>query len=83
MALLKLIFETQKFEQNNYEELIQRCAWRLVRSAQDKLGDEKGAEKRVWAIEQLKKEFSALGESAEHYIRAAYINYKTEIRYAT
>lgn len=82
MALVKLIFETQRAEQNNYEELIQRCAWRLIRSAQDKLGDEKGAEKRVWTIGQLKKEFPSLGESAEHYIRAAYINFKTEMKYA-
>lgn len=69
-------------ERNQLEELIQRCAWRLVRSAQDKLGDEKGAEKRIWAIEQLKKEFPMLGESAEHYIRAAYMNFKMETKYA-
>lgn len=83
MAIIKLIYESPQAERNHHEELIQRCAWRLVRSAQDKLGDEKGAEKRVWAVEQLKKEFPALVESAEHYVRAAYINYKTEIRYAT
>ena len=71
----------KSFLKNQQEELIQRCAWRLVRSAQDKLGDEKGAEKRVWAVEQLKKEFPTLGESAEHYIRAAYINFKTETKY--
>jgi hypothetical protein len=82
MAFIELSYDCQNAEKNSNEELIQRCAWRLVRSAQDKMGDEKGAEKRVWAIEQLKKEFPDLNEKAEHYIRAAYMNFKTETRYA-
>lgn len=81
MAIIKLIYESLQAERNHHEELIQRCAWRLVRSAQDKMGDEKGAEKRVWAIEQLKKEFPNLGESSEYYVRAAYINFKTETKF--
>lgn len=68
------------FDMNHLEELVQKAAWRLVRSAQDKMGAEKGAEKRIWAIEQLKTEFPALGSNAEHYIRAAYVHFKNETR---
>lgn len=78
MAFIKFIYDCQYQEKNNREELIQRVAWRLVRSAADKMGDQKGVEKRVWAIEQIKKEFDGLGDEAEHYIRAAYRNYKIE-----
>lgn len=73
------------FDLNQLEELIQRTAWRLVRAAEDKMGNEKGAEKRVWAIQQLMIEYPELQQhnfKAESYIRAAYINFKTETSYA-
>lgn len=64
---------------NANEELRQRAAWRIVRAAADKLGAEKGAEKRVWAIEQMSREFPNLAAGfSELYIRAAYVNFKME-----
>ena len=64
--------------QNQREELIQRCAWRLVRAAEDKLGAGKGPEKREWAADRLQEEFPKLKGAAESYIRAAYFHFKIE-----
>lgn len=68
------------FEANQREELIQRAAWRLVRSASDRMGEQKGNSKMLWAIAELQKEFPDLGGRAEDYVRAAYVNFKTETR---
>lgn len=76
---MKIQIFSEAFERNQTEELIQRAAWRLVRSASDRNGENKGDKKRDWSISQLTKEFDGLTESkAEDYVRAAYINYKTE-----
>ncbi len=82
MGLFNTIKNTLKcFAGNQIEENIQKVSWRLVRSAQDKMGDEKGAEKRVWAIAELKKRFDGLGDdAAESYIRSAYVHFKNETR---
>lgn len=69
---MKFFFENQR------EELTQRCAWRLVRSAEDRFGSGRGTEKLLWAIEALREEFQGLGDDAEDYIRAAYVNFKAE-----
>ena len=60
------------------EEWLQKCAWRLVRSAEDRLGSGRGHEKLLWAVEALKREFPKLGERAEDYVRAAYWHFKIE-----
>lgn len=81
MSFIKvaLNLELKSFEENQKEELIQRTAWRLVRSTADRFGDGKGEKKLEWAKTRLVKEFPELiEESAEDYIRAAYVNYKTE-----
>ena len=59
---------------------MQRCAWRLVRSAEDRIGSGRGPEKLIWAVEAMKKEFPKLGEKAEDYVRAAFMNFKIEQR---
>ena len=62
------------------EELLQRAAWRLVRSAEDRIGAGRGSEKLMWATRQLLEEFPAAGRAAEDYIRAAYVQLKTETK---
>ena len=83
---MKIEIISKNFERNQLEELIQRAAWRLVRSADDRFGENKGQKKLDWSVSQLKIEFFTEGiflnqngtEKAEDYIRAAYINYRTE-----
>ena len=65
---------------NANEELIQRAAWRLVRSAHDRMGTGRGAEKLMWCVSRLTKEFQKTNGEAEDYIRAAYVNFKTEMK---
>ena len=67
---------------NHREEAVQRTAWRLVRSAEDRMGSGRGPEKLLWAVDRLKKEYPDLNADHEDYIRAAYINFKTETKYA-
>ena len=66
------------FFMNQREELIQKCAWRLVRSAEDRFGAGRGQEKLLWTVERIKHEFPKLGDKAEDYIRAAYWHFKME-----
>lgn len=75
---MSLFFKRCEIDRNDLEELIQKCAWRLVRSASDRFGDGKGQKKLDWAIAQLQKEFERIDLKAEDYIRAAYIHYKIE-----
>lgn len=63
---------------NSVEEYIQRCAWRLVRSAEDRLGAGNGKEKFNWAVFALQKEIPSIALNAEDYIRAAFVNFKAE-----
>lgn len=69
------------FEANQKEEMIQRAAWRIVRSSEDRLGSGRGQEKLLFAISKLQEEFPDIKGRAEDYIRAAYINFKTETKY--
>ena len=85
MAFLKVVlqFDTKSIDANNREELIQRAAWRLVRSAADRIkGPHRGNERLLWAIDQLRKEFKGADNqmlyNAEDYIRAAYMHFSTE-----
>ena len=75
----------KNFEANHREEMIQKCAWRLVRSAEDRIGAGRGPEKLIWAMDRLKLEFPDLAASttqsrAEDYIRAAFTQFKTEAK---
>ena len=72
--MIKSLFRNQK------EELLQRVAWRIVRSAEDRMGAGRGAEKLLWAVNRLKAEFPDIGERAEDYIRAAFVQFKTEAK---
>lgn len=64
-------------EQNNHEELFQRIAWKLVRSARDRYKDGQGDTKRQWAIDRMQSQCPGI-VNAEDYIRAAYENYRIE-----
>ena len=68
------------FFQNQKDELIQKTAWRLVRSAEDRMGSGRGPEKLMWCVERLKLDFPKIGDRAEDYVRAAFVNFKTETK---
>ena len=65
---------------NELVDVLQKSAWRLVRSAEDRFGTFKGSEKREWGMARLKELFPhvKLDREAEDYIRSAYINFKIE-----
>lgn len=44
------------------------------------MGDGRGTEKLLWCVAKIKKEFPWLTADPEDYIRAAYVNFKTETR---
>ncbi len=65
---------------NQKEEWTQKCAWRLVRSAEDRILESgRGKDRLLWALEQLRKEFPEL-QNHEDYIRAAFVNFKNETK---
>lgn len=69
------------FFRNQEDELIQKYAWRLVRSAEDRIGAGRGDEKRGWCVDRIRVEFPKLiNESAEDFIRAAFMNFKIETK---
>lgn len=74
---MKIEIVSKNFEKNQVEELRQKAAWRLVRSAADRFGDNNGEKKRNWCIANMDREFIG-AEHLEEYVRAAYIQYKTE-----
>lgn len=67
-------------DKNAREELLQRAAWRLVRSAADRMkGPHRGSERLIWCVDRLRSEFQDLGaETAQDYVRAAYSHFETE-----
>ena len=73
----------KNFEANHAEEHAQRVAWRLVRSAEDRMGDGRGAEKLMWCVARMKEEAPEAAGRAEDYVRAAFVNFKTETRYVS
>lgn len=82
--MLKWFKKIPDFTQTNaMEELLQRAAWRLVRSAEDRLGARRGTEKLLWATRQLLEEYPEAGAAAEDYVRAAFVQFKTEAKYAS
>lgn len=68
--------------ENEKCDLIQKAAWRFVRSADDRFGDgSKGALKLEWCITRLHGVFpEEAKEHLEDFVRAAYINYRVETR---
>jgi len=81
MSLVKVVneFVLRRFESNQLEEQIQKIAWRLVRSAEDRLkGPKRGAERLIWCVDMLRKEVSGIEGTAEDFIRAAFVQFKTE-----
>mgnify|MGYP001606228776 CR=1 FL=1 len=44
------------------------------------MGAGRGQEKLLWAVERLRAEFPHLGERTEDYVRAAYVNFKIEVK---
>lgn len=76
---MKIQIVSGAFDRNQTEELVQRVAWKLVRSAIDRFGDNKGDKKRDWCVSQIHKEFPDMNlEKAEDCVRAAYFNFKIE-----
>lgn len=62
------------------EESIQKSAWRLVRSAEDRLGSGRGPEKLSWCVERLARQFRKTDrERVEDHVRAAFVNFKVEM----
>ena len=44
------------------------------------MGAGRGQEKLLWTVERLKSEFPGLRERAEDYVRAAFVNFKIEVK---
>ena len=71
----EVAFDEKRVDQDE----VQKTAWRLVRSAFDRMsGEGRGAEKLLWCVDAIKKVYPALGSDAEDYIRSAYVNFKIE-----
>lgn len=76
---MKIEISSKWFDSNQIEELIQKCAWRLVRSAEDRItGVKCGTERLIWCINKLKGEFPEMKPDAEDFIRSAFVNFKLE-----
>ena len=72
---MKSMFENQK------EEFLQKQAWRLVRSAEDRFGAGKGAEKRTWCVDKLiMTNPKETRDFLEDHIRSAYMVFKIETK---
>ena len=64
---------------NYQEDLIQKTAWRLVRSAEDKIGAGRGAEKFAWCVDRMYGIFSKEKRTdLDDHVRAAYMNFRLE-----
>ena len=69
----------QDFFKNQTIDLIQKSAWRLVRSAEDRFGAGKGDQKLSWATDRLQSMFKKEERDfIQDYVRAAYINFRAE-----
>lgn len=65
--------------QNHFVDLLQKHAWRLVRSAEDRFPAGNGADKMNWCVGRLAAMFvNESKENLEDFVRAAYINFKIE-----
>lgn len=61
-------------------DLIQKTAWRLVRSAEDRMGMGKGHEKLLWCIDRISELHKGTHRTIlEDYVRSAFINMKIEL----
>ncbi len=68
------------FFRNQQEEFMQRVAWRLVRSAEDRIpGNNRGAERLSWCVDRLIDFFpKEKKNNLEDYVRAAFVQFKSE-----
>lgn len=69
----------KSFFRNQTEDILQKTAWRLVRSAQDRFKAGSGEDKRDWCVARLSAQFPKEDPSRlEDYVRAAFVNFKVE-----
>lgn len=69
----------RSFLENQKTDLIQKAAWRVVRSAQDRFKNGDGSERMAWAIDRMHAQFPKESKDRlEDYLRAAYINFTIE-----
>lgn len=67
------------FLKNQKADLIQKAAWMLVRSAEDRFEAGKGQDKREWCVLRAAVLFpDELQDRLEDAVRAAYINFRIE-----
>lgn len=67
------------FEKNQREDLMQKTAWKLVRSAEDRFGGGKGAEKLSWCVDRMQDSFPKQSRTnLEDHVRAACFNFRLE-----
>lgn len=74
MKILKFWQENQRID------LVQKHAWRLVRSVEDRIvGMNSGFEKLNWCVDRIHEDFPDIKrDRLEDYVRAAYMNFKIE-----
>lgn len=74
---IKIYFE--KRIENELLDVLQKTAWRLVRSAEDRFEAGDGKDKRKWCETRMAVHFPEIsGEVLEDTIRAAYFNLTIE-----
>ena len=66
--------------ENDRADLIQKTAWRLVRSAEDRFGGNgTGQQKLDWATDRLQAMFKGdVRDQLQDYVRAAFVNFRAE-----
>lgn len=74
------MFEIKNQNQKDLDDLIQNWAWRLVRSAEDRMGGGgNGKAKFEWCVARLSYLYPNLHkERVDDYIRSAYMQFKIE-----
>ena len=69
----------REIKSNNESDVIQKAAWRLVRSAEDRFVAADGSAKRAWCVDRMMALFPKKDrDNLEDYIRAAFINFSIE-----
>lgn len=71
-----------KFKSENERiDYVQKVAWMLVRSAEDRIGSGRGTEKLLWCVDEIKLKCPFLtADEAEDNVRAAFVNFKYELQ---
>ena len=67
------------FFQSHKIDVIQKIAWQLVRSAEDRFEAGTSADKREWCVARLSAQFPKENpERLEDFVRAAFVNFRIE-----